>query len=139
MVGASYKPIFSEIHPQSSDFPVISASFVTSDVGTGLVHCAPAHGHEDYHAFKSLNLLSNEKESIICHVDNEGQFGRNVADIVGEDAAKELIGKEVLKEGSWGVINLLKDKTSAFFRKKRVTHRYPYDWKTGLPIIITWV
>lgn len=29
-------------------FRVLCADFVTQETGTGIVHCAPAHGHEDY-------------------------------------------------------------------------------------------
>jgi len=37
-------------HPTSGDEqrPLLPASHVTADVGTGLVHTAPAHGHDDF-------------------------------------------------------------------------------------------
>src|SRR5258708_1187229 len=38
--------------------PVISSTHVTAESGTGLVHCAPAHGTEDYHAFLVLDPAS---------------------------------------------------------------------------------
>src|SRR5579871_4965185 len=38
--------------PDSPTYPILPASYVTTESGTGLVHSAPGHGAEDY------NLLS---------------------------------------------------------------------------------
>jgi len=32
------------------EVPIIAATFVTSEEGTGIVHIAPGHGEDDYHA-----------------------------------------------------------------------------------------
>ncbi len=111
------------------------ASHVTSDSGTGLVHCAPAHGAEDYHAFRTLNLLTNPN-SMVCHVDGEGKFSSGVADVLGSDIAKGVEGKEVLGDGSKAIVDVLK-RLDRLVKLKRVKHRYPYDWKTDQPIIVT--
>ncbi|KAF5383170.1 hypothetical protein D9615_005042 [Tricholomella constricta] len=133
LIDVSYTPIFSPF-AASEPFKVISASHVTSESGTGLVHCAPAHGAEDYHAFLSLDLISTSK-NMICHVDSEGRFTSEVANVVG-DASTNLIGQEVLSGGSRAVVELLKE-TGALVKLQRIKHRYPYDWKTDKPIIVT--
>lgn len=38
------------------DCPVLPADHVTSEKGTGLVHTAPAHGHEDFKVAKKHGL-----------------------------------------------------------------------------------
>ncbi|XP_006463993.1 hypothetical protein AGABI2DRAFT_187407 [Agaricus bisporus var. bisporus H97] len=134
LVGAVYHPIFSSLTAQAS-FKVVPASHVTSDSGTGLVHCAPAHGAEDYHAFHSLDLLSNP-DDMICHVDGEGKFSHDVANVLGFEAAKDVEGKEVLGDGSKAIVNILK-RLNRLVKIKRIKHRYPYDWKTDKPIIVT--
>ena len=122
---------------------ILSSSHVTSESGTGLVHCAPAHGDEDYKVFRSYGLISSGAESssssneMICHV-SEGLFSEKVADVVGPVAARTLIGQPVLEGGSRAVVELLKQ-VGRVLAVKRYSHRYPYDWKTDKPIIVTCV
>ncbi|KAG6885563.1 hypothetical protein C0993_012806 [Termitomyces sp. T159_Od127] len=134
LIDITYIPIFAPLASSSTSLKIIPASHVTSESGTGLVHCAPAHGAEDYHAFLSLSLVSTSK-NMICHVDGEGKFTKEVADVVGESAAT-LIGKEVLSDGSRSIVELLKQ-VGALVKVQRIKHRYPYDWKTDKPIIVT--
>ncbi|KAG2336295.1 Dbl homology domain-containing protein [Suillus weaverae] len=62
------------IHQSSStSAKIIAASHVTSESGSGLVHCAPAHGTEDYLAFRVLGILQGSTD-IVCHVDDAGKF-----------------------------------------------------------------
>jgi len=136
LVGARYRSVFSLI-PGSKMAPmeIIAASHVTSESGSGLVHCAPAHGAEDYLAFRALGLLQGSKD-IICHVDDSGKFSPDVAHVIGHEAAQILVGQEVLKGGSKAIIKLL-ESTESLMKVQKIKHRYPYDWKTGEPIIVT--
>lgn len=113
--------------------PIISSNHVTAESGTGLVHCAPAHGAEDYHAFLALDAASI-KSGLLCHVDGEGKFTEGIAEVVGNSAAEELVGQDVMKAGSRSMIKLL-EASGALVRVQRIRHRYPYDWKTGEPVI----
>ena len=79
------------------------ASRVTSDAGTGLVHCAPGHGAEDHHVFCAEGFLDS---GMLCHVDAEGKFCSSVKDIMGPLEAV-LVGLEVLTEGSKAIVSLL--------------------------------
>jgi len=136
LVGGTYKPIFS--YPvEQHQLKIVPASHVTPESGTGLVHCAPAHGAEDYHVFRNLNLLS-DPNSIICHVDGEGRFTDQVIDVLKEDLASGVRGKEVLGDGSKAIIDVLK-RLGRLNKNLSVEHRYPYDWKTDKPIIVTYV
>lgn len=119
---------------------IIPASYVTADSGTGLVHCAPAHGVDDYNAFRNSGLLtscSSPMQNMICHVDGSGKFTSEIIDIVGEDAGRALIGEEVLKGGGKAVVDLLSSMGDALLGVQRIKHRYPYDWKTEEPVIVT--
>src|SRR5882757_1806023 len=78
--------------------PVIPSKHVTAESGTGLVHCAPAHGVEDYHAFLALDPASF-KAGLLCHVDGEGKFIDDIAEVVGSSAAKELVGQKIMDTG----------------------------------------
>ncbi|GLB39107.1 putative class-I aminoacyl-tRNA synthetase family protein [Lyophyllum shimeji] len=134
LVDVHYTPIFASLGPPTPSLKVIPASHVTSESGTGLVHCAPAHGAEDYHAFLALGLVSTSK-NMTCHVDGAGRFTCDVADVLG-DASANVVGQEVLGDGSRAVVELLR-KVGALVKVQRIKHRYPYDWKTDKPIIVT--
>ncbi|KAJ7839606.1 tRNA synthetases class I-domain-containing protein [Mycena olivaceomarginata] len=135
LAGTFYTPIFATLCPSLRPLPIITAGHVTSTSGTGLVHSAPAHGAEDYNAFRELGLL-DKKEEILCHVGSAGEFTTQVAEIVGDDGARGLIGESVLDGGSRKVVQLLKD-IGALVKIQRIKHRYPYDWRTDKPIIMT--
>jgi isoleucyl-tRNA synthetase len=94
---------------------------------------------EDYHVFRSLGFISSTPSSadIVCHVNASGTFTGEVAMAVGE-AGSQLIGKEVLKEGSKAIVQLL-DQLGVLVKLEKTKHRYPYDWKTNQPVIVTCV
>ncbi|KAK2732510.1 isoleucine-tRNA ligase [Myotisia sp. PD_48] len=123
LLGASYLPLFSRV--PSSSCHVISADFVTDEAGTGLVHCAPGHGMEDYEVCLKLGL------PILSPVNNQGRFDRT-ADLSRPDL---LHGKSVLKEGNREVLNDLKSR-GQLLHKHSYKHRYPYDWRSKQPVII---
>ncbi|KAH7907567.1 tRNA synthetases class I-domain-containing protein [Hygrophoropsis aurantiaca] len=138
LVDLTYAPLFSSIYDAEALPPlrIIPANHVTSESGTGLVHCAPAHGAEDYLAFRSLGLLQGTTTDMLCHVDGNGYFADSVASIVGHDVAKSLVGQDVLKGGSKAIVQLL-GQAGSLVKMQKIKHRYPYDWKTNEPIIVT--
>lgn len=54
------------------------------------------------------------------------------------DASSTLVGQEVLSGGSRAVVDILKT-LGSLVKVQRIKHRYPYDWKTDKPIIVTYV
>jgi isoleucyl-tRNA synthetase len=136
LVGVSYRPLFSSLCPSAKSMKIIPSSHVTALSGTGLVHCAPAHGQEDYAAFRSLGLLSNAT-TILCHVDEQGAFSPEIANVVGKEAAASLIGKDVLGAGNAAMLALLTKEQRAV-KTEKIRHCYPYDWKTNKPVIVTY-
>jgi len=92
---------------------------VTLDAGTGLVHTAPGHGHEDYLACKRYSDIE-----VICPVDEKGYMTAEAGELEGmkyTDANKKVI--EVL--GS----------TGALLASKELTHPYPHCWRCHKPVI----
>ncbi|KZT28115.1 isoleucyl-tRNA synthetase [Neolentinus lepideus HHB14362 ss-1] len=137
LVDSVYHPLFFEVAQTVSftrPLKVLPSGHVTADSGTGLVHCAPAHGAEDYALFRDLGLLTTDK-SMLCHVDTDGKFSSAVEEVVGESVAKRLVGEEVLKDGGKAMNELLGD-MGVLVKVQRIKHRYPYDWKTDQPVIM---
>jgi isoleucyl-tRNA synthetase len=136
LLGLPYKPLFSDLPgagTPSAPLRVIPAAYVTATSGTGLVHTAPAHGAEDYAAFRALSLLS-PAAPLICHVDDAGAFDAGVLEVVGAEG-RGLVGQAVLGDGGRAMAALLK-RVGVLVKAQRIKHRYPYDWKTKQPIIM---
>lgn len=133
-------------HFQSSnspykDLPVIRSFHVTPTSGTGLVHCAPAHGIEDYQDLLNHNMTFHQPgdKSLLCLVGPEGTFSEQAiaeASWLDPSISSQLVGKSVLKEGSLQVVEIL-NSTGHLVAQQKFHHRYPYDWKTNTPIIVT--
>jgi isoleucyl-tRNA synthetase len=103
--------------------PLIFADFVSADSGSGLVHSAPGHGMEDYEVCTHLAIPA------VSPVDDNGCF--TGAALPDDPAALE--GKSVLGEGSRQVLSILDTLVLATHKYK---HKYPYDWRTKLPVIV---
>lgn len=125
LLGATYVPLSGN---SKDPLPVIPADHVTTDSGTGLVHTAPAHGVEDFLAYR--NFLAREqpgaKPQLLDLVDDEGRFR--------PAAGPGLAGKEVLSDGGDAVVEMLKAE-GAVVEEVKIRHKYPYDWRTKKPVI----
>ncbi|CAG0921692.1 unnamed protein product [Notodromas monacha] len=116
-VGCKYSPPLKRSGLRS----FLAADHVTSDKGTGFVHTAPAHGHDDFLVALKHSL------PLECYVNEEGEF-------VPECPVQELLAKKVLGgEADDVVLNLLGDDV---LKVGKLTHSYPYDWRSKTPIII---
>jgi isoleucyl-tRNA synthetase len=74
---------------------------------------------------------------MICHVDLDGRFTKDIVGVVGEEFEKVLVGAEVLKSGSEAILSILRGMgSSPLVWEEKIKHKYPYDWKTGEPIIV---
>ena len=110
------------------------------------MHCAPAHGAEDYQAFLAQDFLSKgegktdvDVQEILCLVGSDGTFSEELiknAKWLDETVGQRLIGKHVISAGTNEVIEILKE-TGNLMKEEKIKHRYPYDWKTNSPIIVT--
>ncbi|MGB7297405.1 MAG: isoleucine--tRNA ligase [Candidatus Aminicenantales bacterium] len=97
---------------------LVLADYVTLEDGTGCVHTAPGHGHEDY-----LTGLAYDLE-IYTPVDSEGRFIPQVERYGGLNVfeANPRITADMAKEGS-----LLKE--------GKISHSYPHCWRCKNPVI----
>ncbi|RAL04275.1 isoleucine--tRNA ligase ISM1 [Aspergillus ibericus CBS 121593] len=118
-----YRPLFKG--PDAEPQPIIAADFVTADSGSGLVHCAPGHGMEDYEACLALGIPA------FAPVDDHGRF----TDKAMPSDPKTLSGKSVLGGGNAAVLEYVESQ-GQLITKHRYEHKYPYDWRSKLPIII---
>lgn len=115
--------------PDALDRPIIHADFVTADDGTGLVHCAPGHGNEDFDALQ--DLIKSGRVIIKGPVNDKGEY----TDAATPSEPSLLAGKYVFREGNKAVLDLLRSE-NALISSYDFKHKYPVDWRTKQPIII---
>ncbi|KZF24210.1 isoleucyl-tRNA synthetase [Xylona heveae TC161] len=104
---------------------LLHADFVSADSGSGIVHCAPGHGMEDY------DLCRRNDIPAFAPVDDDGKFTKEAL----PDDPQRLAGMEVLKGGSKAVLDYLAPYGNVLCTYS-YRHKYPYDWRSKLPIIL---
>ena len=100
------------------DIPMLEARFVTTEQGTGIVHCAPSHGPDDF------NLCLNNGIKAIETVDGDGKYTDNV---------KGFEGLHIFKSNSI-VIEKLKE-FKRLLTNGELVHSYPHSWRSKAPLV----
>ena len=100
------------------DIPMLEARFVTTEQGTGIVHCAPSHGPDDF------NLCLNNGIKAIETVDGDGKYTKNVP---------LFEGLHIFKSNSV-VIEKLKEQKKLLSNGELV-HSYPHSWRSKAPLV----
>jgi isoleucyl-tRNA synthetase len=100
------------------EIPMLEARFVTTEQGTGIVHCAPSHGPDDF------NLCLNNGIKAIETVDGDGKYTKNVP---------LFEGLHIFKSNST-VIEKLKDQKK-LLANGELTHSYPHSWRSKAPLV----
>ncbi len=100
------------------EIPMLEARFVTTEQGTGIVHCAPSHGPDDF------NLCLNNGIKAIETVDGDGKYTNNV---------KLFEGIHIFKANQI-VIEKLKEQKNLLSNGELV-HSYPHSWRSKAPLV----
>jgi isoleucyl-tRNA synthetase len=120
--GQYYNPL---LGPKRLAQRVVHADFVSADSGTGLVHCAPGHGMDDYKLCLEYDIEP------FAPIDDAGCF---TAEALPAEPGR-LLHKSVLDEGNFAVLKLLAEK-NVLVGKYKHKHKYPYDWRSKKPVIV---
>src|SRR5437879_4665463 len=91
---------------------------VTGKAGTGCVHTAPGHGHDDFVIGKRYGL------EIYCPVDNSGRFTPEVEHFAGQNVF----------EANPRIVDFMRERGVLLFTEN-YEHRYPHCWRCKNPVI----
>ena len=97
---------------------VVTDEGVSMEEGTGVVHIAPGHGHEDY------LIGQREKLEVLSPVDHQGTFTQDVPQFAGQsvfDANPKIIA-DLKRRG-------------LLLKEEPITHSYPHCWRCKQPVI----
>ena len=100
------------------DVPMLESNFVTLEQGTGIVHCAPSHGPDDFnlclkHGIKSLDTI-----------DDNGRYTKHI---------KKFEGIHIFKADQIVIENLKECKK--LLANGKLTHSYPHSWRSKAPLV----
>jgi isoleucyl-tRNA synthetase len=105
---------------------VLADSYVTSDSGTGVVHCAPAFGEDDFRVCELGKVIKKGGEGVPCPVDASGRFTEDVPDYKGIN----------VKDADIEIIKRLKT-NKRMVQSGTILHSYPFCWRyLFLPLTI---
>lgn len=120
LVGLRYEPLLPYFASQAGEgaFRVVTADFVSTEDGTGIVHIAPAFGEDDF------NVCRENGIKLVSPVDEEGRFTAEVGDYQGI----------AVKEADPLIIRRLKDEKK-LIKREQISHSYPHCWRCDTPLI----
>jgi isoleucyl-tRNA synthetase len=118
--GLRYNHPFIDKNPTDKDaYFVVTADYVTTEDGTGLVHTAPGHGVEDYITGQNHNL------AVYSPVDDKGCYDQTVPEW--------LTGLSVLDVDP--KVNARLNELGLLVAEKSIAHSYPHCWRSKMPVI----
>ncbi|MFV8315902.1 isoleucine--tRNA ligase [Mycobacterium sp. 23] len=126
LLGARYLPPFAYFMDSPKAFQVLSADFVTTEDGTGLVHMAPAYGEDDMATTDPVGIVP------VTPVDAKGRFDATVPDYQGQhvfEANPQIIRD--LKNGTGPAAA----NGAVLLRHETYEHPYPHCWRCRNPLI----
>nr|MDO8086362.1 isoleucine--tRNA ligase [Candidatus Sigynarchaeum springense] len=109
---------FFEAYPNAHSV-ILSREFVSADEGTGLVHCAPGHGPEDYqvgHVEENLPAFSP--------VDDQGKYTPEGG----------IFGGKYVFDANDEIIAILKKK-GTLLAESVIDHEYAHCWRCKTPLV----
>ncbi|MEU3015121.1 isoleucine--tRNA ligase [Nocardia asteroides] len=118
LADLSYAPPFDFFVGHPNAHRVLTADYVTTDSGTGIVHLAPAFGEED------MDVATANGIEIVQPLDPAGKFTSMVPPYEGLMVfdANPVIIKDLKAAGK-------------LLRHETIEHSYPHSWRSGQPLI----
>ena len=100
------------------EVPMLEANFVTLEQGTGIVHCAPSHGPDDF------NLCLKNGIKSLDTIDDAGRYTKHI---------KKFEGIHIFKADQIVIENLKECKK--LLSNGKLTHSYPHSWRSKAPLV----
>ena len=128
LVGKAYEPLFPNAVPRgesSTAWTVLSADWVTTTDGTGVVHTAVMYGEDDYNLGMEVGLPAYHTVTM------EGSF---------VDGVHPQLDGHYVKSCDDAVMEILVGRNEAIasgllYREKSYLHDYPHCWRTDHPLL----
>ena len=120
LVGRTYTPLLPYFADRTDAFRVLSADFVDTSEGTGVVHMAPGFGEDDQNVCEANGIEIGRA----VPVDDQGRYTDDVVEWAGQNVF----------DANPDIIRHLKE-LGRIVRHDSYEHNYPHCWRTDTPII----
>jgi isoleucyl-tRNA synthetase len=101
--------------------PVYLADYVGLDAGTGIVHSSPAHGVDDFNAWRAYGRTNDE---ILTPVMGDGHY---VPDL-------PFFGGQMIWKANPAIVAKI-DEVGCLLAQEKITHSYMHCWRHKTPVI----
>lgn len=103
---------------------ILNGGHVTLEAGTGCVHTAPGHGHEDFDICQKYNREGKTNIPILVPVDDRGHMNADAGKYDGlyYEKANKVIQADLEESGM-------------LLASERITHQYAHCWRCKKPIL----
>ncbi len=120
LLGLAYEPLFPYFAQLAAEnaFRVITADFVSTSDGTGIVHIAPGFGEDDAATARAHDIPA------VCPIDAECRYTEEIDDYAGEFV------KDCDKRITAGI-----KKRGRLIHQGTLRHNYPHCWRCDAPLI----
>jgi isoleucyl-tRNA synthetase len=116
--GRHYRAPYGLVTPDKPAWRIITADYVATDEGTGIVHIAPAFGADDM-----LVGVANDLP-VVMPVDEEARFTAEITPWAGM----------FVKDADAGIMDELEER-GILFARQPYEHNYPHCWRCDTPLI----
>ena len=119
LVGLNYESLFPyATSVEGKKHFIVSAPFVGTEEGSGIVHIAPAFGEDDF------NLCQQYNVPMFNPVDERGRFKPII----------DLFKGQFVNDADKEITKYLKSQ-KILFKTERITHTYPFCWRCDSPLL----
>lgn len=129
LAGLAYTPPFDFFVGHPNAHRILTADYVTTDSGTGIVHLAPAFGEED------MEVATANGIEVVQPLDPGGRFTDQVPPYEGQmvfDANPNIIKDLKAADAGTAVSDAQQGRV---LRHETIEHSYPHSWRSGQPLI----
>ncbi|MBI4032341.1 isoleucine--tRNA ligase [Candidatus Berkelbacteria bacterium] len=128
LVGLQFKPLFdyfvdTDLEHRDRGWQVYPADYVTDDMGSGIVHLAPAYGEID------MELAKEHHIPYVVHVGPDGRFLPVVRDFAG----LLVKPKDDHQQTDIAIIRYLAEH-NLLLKKEKIVHSYPHCFRCETPL-----
>ncbi|TLK50154.1 isoleucine--tRNA ligase [Glutamicibacter sp. V16R2B1] len=128
LAGLRYEPLWdtytdTEKYGTENAWQIVTADYVTTSDGTGLVHQAPAYGEDDQKVCEENGI------PVILSVDEGAKF----LPVFAGGPLNDIVGVQVF-DANKTITNVLKD-DARLVKQASYEHSYPHCWRCRHPLI----
>ena len=124
LVGLEYEPLirnFTDDVKKKDTYTVVAGEFVSSEEGTGIVHCAPAYGEDDY------ELTQRYKVDFVDVVDENGYYLPEMAEQLHAMGVRDTDEHGIeIWAGNKFIAKCLEE-AEIVYKIEYIKHEYPFN------------